>query len=257
MENKYFIAVNGQQQGPFSEAQLSSQNISPETLVWYQGLATWTPASQLPELAHLFVQTQPAYQQPAQPAYQHPAQPAYQQPAQPAYQYFIAINGQQLGPIDPSLFSQYGVTADTMVWREGMASWQPAHILPELAPYININAQPVQSYGQQPSQPYGQPGYGQQPGGVPAQQHTNWLPWAITATILGFLCGCLGMICGIVGWVYASKANEYYAAGQTVLGDDKNTSAKTWTIIALVLVGIGAICSFFYMGAVMAALESL
>ena len=40
----FIIDHNGQQAGPFSFDQLVQKGISPETLVWKQGMADWTPA---------------------------------------------------------------------------------------------------------------------------------------------------------------------------------------------------------------------
>ena len=40
----FIIDRNGQQAGPFSLDQLVQKGISPETLVWKQGMADWTPA---------------------------------------------------------------------------------------------------------------------------------------------------------------------------------------------------------------------
>jgi membrane protease subunit (stomatin/prohibitin family) len=53
----WFVAVGGQQQGPYPleqvAAALAQGQIDGETLVWTQGLAAWTPAAQVPQLAAL------------------------------------------------------------------------------------------------------------------------------------------------------------------------------------------------------------
>jgi membrane protease subunit (stomatin/prohibitin family) len=53
----WHIAVNGQTQGPFTQAQiaqgLSSGQIRPDTLVWSQGMPNWTPAGQVPQLVQM------------------------------------------------------------------------------------------------------------------------------------------------------------------------------------------------------------
>lgn len=46
----FIIDRNGQQAGPFSFDQLIQKGISPETLVWKQGMADWTPAWKVEEL---------------------------------------------------------------------------------------------------------------------------------------------------------------------------------------------------------------
>ena len=48
---EYFIIENnGQQAGPFSLEQLVQKAITPETLVWAQGMKDWTPAWKIAEL---------------------------------------------------------------------------------------------------------------------------------------------------------------------------------------------------------------
>lgn len=60
---QYFVALNGQQSGPYSAAQLSplvtGRQLGPQTLVWKAGLPQWVPAAQLPELQGLFGQMPP------------------------------------------------------------------------------------------------------------------------------------------------------------------------------------------------------
>ena len=46
----FIIDRNGQQAGPFSFDQLVQKGISPETLVWKQGMVDWTPAWKVEEL---------------------------------------------------------------------------------------------------------------------------------------------------------------------------------------------------------------
>jgi len=59
----YFVAVGGQQTGPFDMQALASQaaagRLTPQTLVWTQGMAQWTPAAQVPALAGIFASVPP------------------------------------------------------------------------------------------------------------------------------------------------------------------------------------------------------
>lgn len=90
-------------------------------------------------MANMFTQQQQAYQQPPQqagppPFQQGPANPFGAAPA--AAQFHIHMNGQQMGPYGLDVLKQ-GVdsgqfTAETPVWKEGMASWTPAGQVPEL-----------------------------------------------------------------------------------------------------------------------------
>jgi len=47
---KYFIILNGQQTGPFEVNELYNKGITPETLVWTEGMENWTPAWQVGDL---------------------------------------------------------------------------------------------------------------------------------------------------------------------------------------------------------------
>lgn len=104
----FIIDRNGQQAGPFSLDQLVQKGISPETLVWKQGMADWTPAWKVEELRAVLeaaeanqsnqnaqkqegvqqdFQQQGANQQQAQQeAYQKAQQQDYQKAQQEAYQ---------------------------------------------------------------------------------------------------------------------------------------------------------------------------
>ena len=59
----FFVAVNGQQQGPFDLGALSQRQqqgqLTRETLVWAQGMANWVPAGQVSDLAALFANAPP------------------------------------------------------------------------------------------------------------------------------------------------------------------------------------------------------
>ena len=61
--SSYFVAVNGQQSGPFTLDQLlamkGSGQFNPQSLVWKQGMANWTAASGVAELQNLFPPTPP------------------------------------------------------------------------------------------------------------------------------------------------------------------------------------------------------
>ncbi|MBP5687915.1 MAG: DUF4339 domain-containing protein [Muribaculaceae bacterium] len=104
---QFFIIQNNQNFGPLPADQLKLYGLGPNSLVWCEGMANWTPASQVPELAQFLAPAAPVppatpappaapvppaapaqpqysqpYQQPAQQPYQQPAQQPYQQPYQ-------------------------------------------------------------------------------------------------------------------------------------------------------------------------------
>jgi len=59
----YFVAINGQQQGPFSDTQLQqkiqSGEVNKATLVWHANLAGWTAAEKVSTLTPLFKHVPP------------------------------------------------------------------------------------------------------------------------------------------------------------------------------------------------------
>ena len=75
----FIIDRNGQQAGPFSFDQLVQKGISPETLVWKQGMADWAPAWKVEELKAVLEAIKANQQQAQQQDYQKAQQEAYQQ----------------------------------------------------------------------------------------------------------------------------------------------------------------------------------
>lgn len=75
----FIIDHNGQQAGPFSFDQLVQKGISPETLVWKQGMADWTPAWKVEDLRAVLEAIRANQQQAHQQDYQKAQQEAYQQ----------------------------------------------------------------------------------------------------------------------------------------------------------------------------------
>lgn len=55
----FFYADNNQQYGPFTFQELQTKNITPETLVWHEGLTDWTPAGNLTALKDMFTSLPP------------------------------------------------------------------------------------------------------------------------------------------------------------------------------------------------------
>ena len=62
-QSEYFVAVNGQQAGPFTldtlQHQITAGQINRDCLVWKQGMAAWEKASAVAELQNLFKATPP------------------------------------------------------------------------------------------------------------------------------------------------------------------------------------------------------
>ncbi len=66
---------------------------------------------------------------------------------QQAATYFVAINNQQAGPFDMPTLAQYvqsgQLTRATLVWKQGMANWQPAGDVPDLQQLFGATPPPL------------------------------------------------------------------------------------------------------------------
>ena len=60
-------------------------------------------------------------------------QPAPSPPPPPATQWYIAHNGQSVGPFTLEQLHQQGLTPQTLVWSSGMSNWMSVSQVPELA----------------------------------------------------------------------------------------------------------------------------
>lgn len=96
MEKEYYIVEGDNRVGPLSILQLSEKGIEPSTLVWTAGMADWTRADCVPELAHLLAnRTRIDEQESAFGGYARPEEPLKQpyQPYQQPQQYGAYNNG--------------------------------------------------------------------------------------------------------------------------------------------------------------------
>ncbi len=86
-------------------------------------------------------QAQQQAQQPQQPQQGTPP------PVPPVLAFHVVINGQQAGPYDintlTSMAASNQLTRETLVWRQGMASWIAAGQVPELASIFGATPPPV------------------------------------------------------------------------------------------------------------------
>ena len=78
---QYYLVINGEKSGPFTIDQLATQQLTPETPVWTEGMSDWVPAQQVAELSSLFASQAPIPEA-SQPT-ATPQAPAYN--AAPAY----------------------------------------------------------------------------------------------------------------------------------------------------------------------------
>ena len=161
--------------------------------------------------------------------------------------YYMIIEGRQAGPFPAEALKAQGLTPETYVWREGLQNWVTASQLPELDYLFRENPPAAGPSAYPPDGSY----HDRQQGTVPPDPyrddsrygepvpHTNWLPWAVVATVVAFMLSCIGMIFGIIGIVQANKANTAYQHGDFTTGDSANSTARIMTIIAFVFAAIG------------------
>ncbi|WP_088288948.1 SPFH domain-containing protein [Kineosporia sp. A_224] len=87
-------------------------------------------------------------QQPAAPA---PAGAPAPPPLPAAAQWFVGVDGQQQGPFDAATLAgrvaSGGLTADTLVWKTGMAQWAAAKDVPEVAALLASAPPPLPPQG--------------------------------------------------------------------------------------------------------------
>lgn len=180
-------------------------------------------------------------------------------------EWYYGRNGERGGPVELSqlqAMAQRGeLKPDDLVWRAGMAEWQAASTVSEVAgafqqqrPQPVQPVQPVQQQqpwqGQQPQQqqyPAGQPynPYQQQPGGslqyaTPQQLPSNGA--ATTSMVLGIcslvLCMCFPLgIAAIITGVVAKKnpVNQGQATAGIVMGIISTVIGLGWFVVNLIV----------------------
>ena len=194
--------------------------------------------------------------------------------------YYMVVDEKSTGPFTlAEVILHPQLTPETLVWKPGIENWVAANTLPELSPaftsqqrqqqvppeYHSPNQENQSQFANNPQyhrdhtyqnrethyERYGnfRSGYNR------SNMRTNWLPWAIVATVLGFFTSCIGAIFGIIGIVQANKANNLYSQGYDREGDAANSNAKIMTIIGLIFAGIG-IVAFFWFGSIFNSIGS-
>ena len=214
--NIYYMVVDEKSTGPYTLDEITLHPaLTPETLVWKPGLDNWVAAKSFPELAPAFIN--------------HQGQNQYQAP--PEYK------SEQSDPHT----NQYG--HNTNQYEPGSNTYENQR---QPNPFAN-NPQyhSNHTYHHNRNNYYDRYDNRYQNGYRPGIR-TNWLPWAIVATVLGFFASCIGAIFGIIGIVQANKANTLYAQGFDREGDAANSNAKIMTIIGLIFAAIGIIIVLWF-----------
>ncbi len=130
--------------------------------------------------------------------------------------YWAIINNQQVGPMPIDQLLQSGLHPETLVWHEGLTSWQQAITLPELTGYFVYYTNP---HSTSPKQ--------QTTAETPPCPPSN-LAWGIISTVL---C-CIPF--GLISIYYAAKVESKYAGGDTEGAKKASESALIWAIVSFV-----------------------
>lgn len=162
--------------------------------------------------------------------------------------WYFAKDGVQQGPVSEEQIKRMArdgsLRREDLVWREGMAAWQPAS---EAGVEFPLPSGPSGSLPPPPPPQYVAPPQYLPPPTRPyssspvlatgaAAAITDYLPWSIAATIL---C-CLPV--GIVAIVFSVKSNSAKAAGDLRTAAEASNQAKIWLYIS---VGLGLLTSLF------------
>ncbi|MBQ6078980.1 MAG: DUF4339 domain-containing protein [Muribaculaceae bacterium] len=199
---KYYIAENGQQAGPFEPHELLQHGLTVNSLVWCEGMANWTSASQVPELMAVLTGQPP-------------------------------INVGTPTGIDTQLPPTPPMGGDVQLPQVPPFNNPQTTAPQQPAPYGT-------PYGQQGTnnQPYAQPQYGpstNQPSNNVMPK--TWLTESVLVTVLSFLCLC-NFIAAIPGLIAIFKANSVktkFMSGDVQGANAASASAKKWMIIAAVI----------------------
>lgn len=162
--------------------------------------------------------------------------------------YYLDSDNKQCGPVSSVELFRMGITPQTKVWKQGMASWAPAGTLSELS-HLFQSVPPPSGVGQnqgtaytynQPQQYQNQAGGFNQGSSSPYSQPRpdNYMVWAILATL--FCC----LPAGIYAIILASKVNPLYDSGNYDEALRQAAEAKKWCIISAV---VGIVVSLIYM----------
>lgn len=203
---KYYIAENGQAVGPFEPSELLARGLTVNSLVWGEGMPSWTSASQVPELMAILTGGTAGV----------PGNIEVQMPPMPP------MGGNVPLPQVPPITT------------------------PQPQPIPQPQPTPNTPYGQggttQTGNPLPFPQGGPTTTNQPQVASKTWLVESIVATIAcSMCCGVpfIGLIPGFVAIYNAFMAKTRLKAGDIAGANKKAASARTWFFITIA-VGLAA-----------------
>jgi len=194
---KYYIAENGQPAGPFEPSELMQHGLTVNSLVWCEGMANWTSASQVPELMAVLSG----------------------QPFNPGN-----INT-QLPPVGQGQMPPTGQTQLPQIPPFGGGQTQPTTTG---QPYN----QPMPNQPYAPPQ-YG-PSNNQTTNNVMPK---TWLMESILVTAASLLCcfNIFGIITGVLAIFKANSVKSKFTQGDVTGANSASASAKKWMLITVAI----------------------
>ncbi len=217
---KYWVVIENTQKGPFSLDELKEHSLTPNTLVWHEGLSQWVAAKEVKDVMDLIVK---------------------KQQVPPAI------------PVQQILDVEAGITNHD---EKPLTSDEKSQIVA----IEDVESATETVFETQQPQPSPQPQQCQAPYSAEQPVNNSWFPtepcpptnlvWAIICTIL-----CC-QIFGIIGIVYAAQVKSLYIQGNIDGARKASKNSLMWSIIGMCVGIIGWIIyiSFFFVDAVLSNL---
>ena len=202
---KYYIAENGQQAGPFEPNELLMHGLTVNSLVWCEGMANWTSASQVPELMAILT-------------------------GQPPINVGTPVGDPQLPQTPPMGGDAQLPQVPPFNTPQTTAPQQPTNYG---TPYGQQGPYAQPQYGPSTNTPSNQ------------VMPKTWLTESVIATIVCSLCcgaTFITLITGIIAIFNANGVKSKFNSGDYVGANKKSASARMWMLIT---VGIGVIAFLY------------
>lgn len=159
--------------------------------------------------------------------------------------YYYFSDGAQHGPVSAEELAGLVFDGDVLVWCKGMKDWTPASEVDELKDILGTTPPPPppppgSGVSSLPPRPPVQSSAGAQPAAAPLKEPTNYMVYAILATVL---C-CVPT--GIASIIYTNKATAAWTAGKYAEAEAATKSARLWLIVSVCAGGVGILIGFIF-----------
>lgn len=138
--------------------------------------------------------------------------------------YWIIINGQKTGPLTLEETLKQPLRPETLVWHQGLASWQQACTIASLAPALSPRECELSPAAQPASATVAAPVVK-----TDINKPHSYLAWSIVCLIFFFT------IAGIVALIYALQVTPAYENGEDEKARKASSIAEMWVIVSISL----------------------